>query len=97
MQESAIYQDIKAEGLQEGLEQELQQGFIQGEKQLVLRQLNRRVGPVPSALSRQIETLFIEAIKALGEALLDFTDLADLQTGLASHCSAVAKDEDAEA
>ena len=97
MQESVIYQDIKAEGLQEGLEQGLQQGLAQGERQLVLRQLDRQVGTVSLELSRQIEALPVEAIESLGEALLDFANLADLQTWLANYSSAVANDSDTQA
>ncbi|MEM1308410.1 MAG: DUF4351 domain-containing protein [Cyanobacteria bacterium P01_H01_bin.153] len=97
MQESVIYQDIKAEGLQEGLEQGLQQGLAQSERQLVLRLLNRQVGPVSLALSRQIETLSVEAIESLGEALLDFANLADLQTWLATYGSAVNNDSETQA
>ncbi|MEM1308409.1 MAG: DUF4351 domain-containing protein, partial [Cyanobacteria bacterium P01_H01_bin.153] len=101
MQESVIYQDIKAEGLQEGLEQGLQQGLqqglAQGERQLVLRQLDRQVGTVPLELSRQIEALSVEAIESLGEALLDFANLADLQTWLANYSLAVANDSDSQA
>lgn len=69
MQESVVYQSIKAEGLREGL---------QRETNLVLRQLDRRVGMVPAELVARVEALPLEQLEALGEALLDFEAQGDL-------------------
>ncbi|MDJ0701982.1 MAG: DUF4351 domain-containing protein [Leptolyngbyaceae cyanobacterium MO_188.B28] len=74
MQKSVIYQDIKAEGIQEGL----QQGLQQEGKLLVLRLLNRKVGTLPAELTTQVEALSLQQIEALGEALLDFEGREDL-------------------
>ncbi len=52
-------------------------------KLLVLRLLNRRVGPVPDRLLSEIHTLSLEQLESLGEALLDFSVLADLEAWLA--------------
>lgn len=79
MQESVIYQDIKAEGLQQGL----QQGLLQKGKSLVLRLLNRQVGTVPDQLVVRVEAL--EQVEALGEALLDFEGQDDLVKWLEQH------------
>lgn len=65
MKESVIYQDILQEGLQQGLQQ--------GEVALVLRLLQKRIGPLDQTLESQIRSLSIEQLEALGEALLDFT------------------------
>lgn len=65
-----FYQEVKAEGREEGLAQE---------RVLVLRQLRRKVGELPEAIALQIEALAIEAIEELGEALLDFEALADVE------------------
>lgn len=73
MQESVVYQAIVAEGRQEGRQEGIQQ-----EINLVLRLLNRRVGPVPAALVARVKALPIEQIEALGEALLDFEAQDDL-------------------
>lgn len=70
MQESVIYQDIKAEGLREGRQE--------GETLLVLRLLNRQVGTVPPELVARVEMLPLEQLEALGEALLDFEAQLDL-------------------
>jgi predicted transposase/invertase (TIGR01784 family) len=56
-----------------------EQGKLEGEKNLVLRQLNRRLGNIPDGLVSQIQELAVEQLEALAEALLDFSTLADLQ------------------
>ncbi|NCS59792.1 MAG: DUF4351 domain-containing protein, partial [Microcystis aeruginosa G11-04] len=45
---------------------------------LVLRQLNRRLGQVTSSVEKQIRQLSVEQLEDLGEALLDFENEADL-------------------
>ena len=94
MQESVIYQDIKAEGwqegrqegLQEGRQEGLQEGRQEGRRQealaLVLRLLSRRVGALPEATRFAVVTLSLAQIESLGEALLEFTDCSDLQVWL---------------
>ena len=66
-----------ARGLQAGEERERQRGE-QRQRSLILRQLHRRVGEVPEAVQQQIEQLPIAQLEALGEALLDFEQVADL-------------------
>ena len=60
----------------------LAQGIEQGERSLVLKLLTRRVGVVPESLRTRIEALPIEKIESLGEALLDFSDMTDLEQWL---------------
>ncbi len=47
-------------------------------RSLVLRQLNRRVGEISAPTLEQINLLSLEQLESLGEALLDFTSIADL-------------------
>ncbi len=54
----------------------------EGERKVVLRQLNRLVGAIPDALLSQIQGLSVEQLEALGDALLDFSILADLEEWL---------------
>ena len=70
------------QGIQRGLQQGLQQGRQQGELALVIRQLTRRLGAVAPQLRERIGMLSIEQLEDLGEALLDFTNTADLQAWL---------------
>ncbi len=48
------------------------------ERSLILRLLNRRVGEISASTLEQINTLSLEQLESLGEALLDFTAIADL-------------------
>ncbi len=51
-------------------------------RSLILRLLNRKVGELPQSAQTQLEALSIDQLEALGEALLDFSALADLETWL---------------
>jgi predicted transposase YdaD len=82
VRESVIYQEILSEGLQEGEQRGEKRGREEGERSLVLRQLTRRVGELPQEVRQRIETLSLEQLENLGEALLDFTSMADLQVWL---------------
>jgi Domain of unknown function (DUF4351) len=52
------------------------------ERSLVLRQLIRKVGTLPPTLQTQVEALSLPQVEELGEALLDFAQLADLESWL---------------
>ncbi len=70
------------EGIMEIVTSWERRASLQATRSLILRQLNRRVGQLPETVSSQIENLPIQQLEALGEALLDFTNLADLETWL---------------
>jgi Domain of unknown function (DUF4351) len=55
---------------------------LQQEQALVLRQLTRKLGNIPTELPPQINSLSIEQLESLGEALLDFNAIADLENWL---------------
>jgi predicted transposase YdaD len=78
MQESVIYQDIKAEGKVEGKAEGLQEGRQQGEANLVLRQLSRKLGNLSPQVQNAVRQLDTERIEELGDALLDFVEMSDL-------------------
>jgi predicted transposase YdaD len=82
--EKGIEQGIER-GIEQGIEQGLEQGIEQGiqrERSLILRQLSRRVGILPSEVRSQLESLTLEQLESLGEALLDFSGSADLDRWL---------------
>jgi predicted transposase YdaD len=79
VRESVIYQEILSEGLQEGEQRGEQRGREMEGRSLVLRQLTRRVGELPQEVRQRIETLSLEQLENLGEALLDFQGMADLE------------------
>lgn len=58
------------------------QGVERGERSLVLRLLTRRVGDLSNSVRSQIEQLSLVQLEALGEALLDFSSMADLENWL---------------
>jgi hypothetical protein len=62
----------------------IEQGIEQGELKLVLRQLQRKLGPLSPALEQQVGQLNLAGLERLGEALLDFSNQADLVAWLAT-------------
>jgi predicted transposase/invertase (TIGR01784 family) len=78
MRESATYQDILAEGEEKGKTQ----GRVEEAKGLVIRQLIRKLGNVSPNLLAKIEALPLERVESLGEDLLDFTSIANLEQWL---------------
>lgn len=70
LKETRVYREIKQEGREEG------------ERKIILRQLTRRVGELPQEMRQRVENLSLEQLENLGEALLDFTSMADFQAWL---------------
>jgi Domain of unknown function (DUF4351) len=66
-------------GIEQGIERGIERGIEQGERSLVLRQLTKQVGELPAEVRDRIDQLAIAQVEALGEALLEFTTLADLE------------------
>jgi hypothetical protein len=63
--------------MQEGIDR-----GIERERSLVLRQLTKRVGELPSPMHDRISALSIDQVEALGEALLEFARPADVEAWL---------------
>jgi predicted transposase YdaD len=79
LEEPRAILEAKEEGREEGKVEGREEGKVEGERAIVLRLLNRRVGNIPVALLSQIQGLSVEQLEALGDALLDFSTLADLE------------------
>lgn len=77
MRESIIYQEILQEGRQEGQQEEA--------IALILRLLSHRFGPPDETTQARLSSLPISALEDLGEALLEFSNPADLQAWLATY------------
>jgi flagellar biosynthesis/type III secretory pathway protein FliH len=71
-------------GRKQGLEQGLQQGRAEGSRETLLWQLNRRLGRLAPALQRRVENLPTDEVRALAEAIFDFSTPRDLQKWLAA-------------
>jgi predicted transposase YdaD len=74
MRESVTYQDILEEGEEKGRAVEA--------KALVVRQLTRKLGNINPNLLAKIEALPLERVESLGEDLLDFSSIGDLEQWL---------------
>ena len=70
MRESTMYQSILREGR-----------TVEG-RELVLKQLTRKLGSLSPEVTAKVSNLSLERLEALGEALLDFTSFRDLETWL---------------
>ena len=75
LRESPWYNEILQEGLQKGH----QEGRQEGELLLVLRLLTRRFGLLSEQRTEQIRQLSVPQLEDLGEALLDFESMTDLE------------------
>jgi predicted transposase YdaD len=62
-----------------------QEGRIEEARSLILRQLTRRLGTLPATVEAQVQALALPQLEALGEALLDFSEPANLVTWLAEN------------
>lgn len=63
LQETRVYQEARADEA----------------KSLILRQLTRQVGELPESARVKIDTLSLMQLESLAEALLDFSNLSDLE------------------
>ena len=73
LKQTRFYQDAFAEGRQE-------EGVA-----LILRQLQRRCGELAPAVRERIPRLSLPQLEALGEALLEFRGVTDLEQWLTTH------------
>ena len=74
-----LYQRNREQAKEEGRQEGKQEGKQEGEKNLILRLLHRRIGEIDALLIERITGLSIEQLENLGEALLDFSSVADLE------------------
>jgi predicted transposase YdaD len=72
IKQTRVYQEARQEGEQAG------------EVRLVLRLLSKRFGKIDDRRIQVINSLTLEQLEDLGEALLDFAELADLDQWLQS-------------
>ncbi|MEO1298602.1 MAG: Rpn family recombination-promoting nuclease/putative transposase [Cyanobacteria bacterium J06636_16] len=77
LKQTRVYQQGHEEGREEGREDEAQL--------LILRLLTRRLGELPRLVREQVVQLPLASLEDLGEALLEFSGIEDLQRWLAAH------------
>jgi predicted transposase YdaD len=77
MTQTRFYQEVLQIGRQEGRQEGLQQ-----EVNLILRLLTHRCGEISIEQQNQVRSLPIASLETLGEALLDFQGITDLENWL---------------
>ncbi|QNP29930.1 DUF4351 domain-containing protein [Cylindrospermopsis curvispora] len=94
LRESPWYNEILKEGLQEGLQKGLQEGELRGEqrgrqegrqegqRKIILLLLNHKFDGIESPVVERINRLSLEQLEAMGESLLDFRQISDLEAWL---------------
>ena len=76
LKQTRVYQDALEEGRQEGRQE--------GQCELILKLLIRKLGQVPEATVKRIQTLSDDQLNGLGDRLLDLSTLEELNDYLAN-------------
>ncbi len=84
IKQTRVYQEAKQEGKQEGRQEGKQEGRKDEAINLLLRMLSKRFGKLSDSYIQNLNSLNIEQLEKLGESLLDFTDINDLEIWLQS-------------
>jgi predicted transposase/invertase (TIGR01784 family) len=78
LRQTKVYQEALEEGEQIGEQRGRTEGRTEEARSLILRLLARRVGTLPATAEAQVQALALPELEALGEALLDFSEVNDL-------------------
>lgn len=73
LRETRVFREIKEEGREEGRE---------ATANIIIRLLTKRLGELPQEVRSLVAGLPLPTLAELGEALLDFTSVAELQAWL---------------
>jgi predicted transposase/invertase (TIGR01784 family) len=79
--QTRVYQEAKAEGEAIGEAR----GKAEGEVSLVIKLLTRKLGNLTPQLLDRVNSLQLDRVESLGEALLDFTSIAELEIWLSQN------------
>jgi len=82
-------------GMEKGMTMGMEKGIQQGQADLVILQLNRRIGTLDAPTTDRIRALPVPQLADLAVALLDFGSLDDLHAWLDSHPPAASDDSEA--
>jgi predicted transposase/invertase (TIGR01784 family) len=85
LEQTRVYREAKAEGESIGEARGEARGKAEEGRSLVIRQLTRKLGNLTPQLHDRINSLSIDRVESLGEALLDFTSIADLENWLSQN------------
>lgn len=79
-QETKVMVGLRERLLAEGEQRGVQQGKVTGERTLLLRQLNRRFGPLDEATRSKLESASTEELEAWADNVLDASSLEEVFT-----------------
>lgn len=89
LKKTKVYQEALEEGLERGLERGRQEGLqkafvqsLQREQSLFTKLLVRQLGELPEDLIKLVQSLSLEDLEVLGEALFDFKKQSDFKAWL---------------
>jgi predicted transposase/invertase (TIGR01784 family) len=85
--QTRFYQEVFQEGREEGREE-----ARHSEAMLLIRLLTRLLGTLPDRQQEQIRSLSFNQLEALGDTLLDFSTVADVEAWLMSDVATTAQD-----
>jgi predicted transposase/invertase (TIGR01784 family) len=81
LEQTRVYQEARLEGEAIGEAR----GKAEEGRSLVIKLLTRKLGNLNPQLQEQVNSLTLDRIESLGEALLDFTQIADLENWLSQN------------
>ncbi|WP_103136364.1 DUF4351 domain-containing protein [Nostoc sp. CENA543] len=70
--------EIVTSWMEKGIEKGIERGIEQGEQKIIKRQLKRRFNNIDSTLESRIDSLSVEQIENLADAIFDFQAVEDL-------------------
>jgi predicted transposase YdaD len=85
LEEPRAFREAREAGFAKGQEEGHAEGREQEARSLIIRLLSHKFGELPEASLNRIQALSLEQLESLGEALLDFANLTDLETWLVGH------------
>lgn len=80
-EETRVFQEVREDAMQEGR----QEGRKEEAANLIVRQLGKRFGELSEDIQASVSKLSLTALEELGEALLDFSGISEVQNWLAEH------------
>lgn len=88
-EETRVYQEVREDAIREGRQEGRQEGWQEGRQEeaasLVVRLLRKRFGELSEDIQSSVSALSVPLLEELGEALLDFSEITELQRWLSEH------------
>jgi flagellar biosynthesis/type III secretory pathway protein FliH len=74
---TSLTERLRAEGMEKGMAQGMEQGMTQGERTVLIRQLQRRFGPLDAQSLNRLEAANQQQLELWAERVLEADSLAD--------------------